>query len=234
MTPQYHEQITRLKRGMTYTIEDIFNAVQRAKEGDEASKELVHRYYYPIALEKAYAFFKGDEEGANDAAFLALDHMVGESAAIFKFGGDVGQLSAFVNAVFTNFFTKYYHRKWLKEPEIIYGNEQEQDAEDYYGDGDEVENIEQVDHNQHIDDYPYDGTDQSDPETLAIKKEEDQGQANRLEEIRALLYPGDIPVYELLLENFNSDEIANILERTVVAIENSLRRIRTALDTVNG
>lgn len=234
MSPQFQNQLTRLIKGNPYNVDDVRAAIEAVRGGNELAKQTIWSYYYPQALQQSYDRFGRDEEEANQAAFELMEHLLGEKPAILGFDPDKGKISTWYDRIAENFFTNYYNRVLLRKPDILYGHEQEQEMEEDYGDGEDLSHVTTASASSFVADYPYDGIELEDPESLALKKEQDDDTTSRIVEIRALLYPGDQAVYDLLLENYNSDEIASILERTTVAVENALRRIREAVSTVNG
>jgi len=229
VSPDYVQQLTRLKKAVSMTITQVFEAVQAAKGGDDAARKRIFSYYYPVALEKAYEFFHEDEEVGNCSAFEFIAKFAGDKPSVTLFNGTAEQLSKFVNTSMENSFIDYYRWNVEKEPDITYGHEMPVDMDDDYSDSDELTHLRRPDHSyQSVEVYPYNGIDDQDPETLLIQQEEQADKDARVAKIREQLYPGDQAVFDLVLEDYNSDEIASILERTTKAVERAMSRIREA------
>lgn len=226
MSPQFRFQLTRLIKANPYNLDSVREAIELLRKGDEFGRNVVWSYYYPVSIQKAYDFFKGDEEVAMDAAFQFMEHFV---AGITNFTGEGQQLSKFYDVAAQNYFTNYYNRVLLREPDIVYGHEQAPDLEDDFGTSEDLSHITKPAPLEQTEDYPYDGVDTSDPETQAVQEEDDYDLKQRVLRIRDKLTRGDQEVYDLLLQDYNSDEICERLGRTVEAIENSFTRIRRAL-----
>jgi hypothetical protein len=231
MSPQFKNQLTRLIRQNPYSLDSVLEAITDLRAGQLMAKAAIWSYYYPVTLQKAYDFFKGDETVANDAAFEFMDHFAGDSPAILGFQGEDQQLSKFYDVAAQNFFTNYYNRVVQKEPDIVYGHEQAPDAEEDFGDRDELTHLTKPVFQDSNEDYPYDGIDTDDPETQALREEADYDLKQRVLRIRDRLTEGDKAVYDLLLQDYNSQQIEEALDRSMESVRQSLYRIRgTALE----
>jgi DNA-directed RNA polymerase specialized sigma24 family protein len=213
MNAEQHAEINRLSRH-GYSIEQVANALTSllVGEGDRKMQEhIIFHYYWPITLRKAFDFFK-DEEEARNATTSFMEHW---KVAMWSYK-PMATLSAFYNRVVTNHFMDV-QRKLDLGPEVLYGTE----TEDMGDDENAAESVV-----AYTEEYPFNGVDTNDPETIAIQRETEHDLGTRVNDIREKLYPGDKPVYDLLLENYTSDDVASILERSVVSVENAIRRIR--------
>lgn len=235
MTPEFKNQLNRLAQANKYTISDVYDAIQRLKiEWTEADRDIVWMYYYPTAINKAYHFLAKDEEHATQAAFEFLARWIDENRSCLQFSGEVVQLSKFFDVSAENSFKNYLRLTISPQPDIVYGHEQEDYEEDDYGDGDDLTHIRTPNTTfEWHEDYPYEGTNTDDPETIQIKKEEFADAWKRADAIRAELYDADRDVLDLLLQDYNSEEIEAALKRSMSAVRQSVYRIRQVVDTLN-
>lgn len=205
MTPEQQVELARLSKDLP-TFEEMLQ-----------SKDAFWRYYYALCTRTCYEFFK-DPELAREAVLPLYEHWC---AAHERYTPDRMAMSRLFSLVSNNFCINFL-RDNSYGPEIIYQTEDEVEEDD------EEDAIRRVDKSAFVEDYPSSGVNYDDPERLSILGEEQVLTDERVANIRDNLFPGDREVFDLLLESYNSDEIANILERTVASVENSYRRIREA------
>jgi DNA-directed RNA polymerase specialized sigma24 family protein len=230
MSPEQKKEMNRLKQNYP-TMEQVYEAVyEYQKTHDLKARNVIFSYYYPLSLAKAWEFFLDDSENYDHderARNAALDNIERWLDDVLKYDKDIAKLSPYFNVVTSRNFVDFLRGETIKEPDIYYGYEEEW-TDDISGEDHPPTHRVSTTYND-SEDYPYNGIDEDDPETLAIKEEEREDLVHRVYQIRDKLTKGDQEIYDLLLREYNSDEIMEILGRSRSAVESSIKRIRQAI-----
>lgn len=172
------------------------------------AEDLLWRYYYPICLKASWGYIRDDED-ARDMALNMFEHW---RKALLQYNEDKAKLVTYFDTVTKNFFIKFKRLHLDTRPNIVYSG-QTDDDEDEQDIGLDVRSV-----FSDLYDYPYDGM-QEGPEVALMEQE-------RIEDIRAGLFPADRNVFDLLIEGYTPEEIAGTLNKSQSAVETSFRRIR--------
>ncbi len=188
------------------------------KELETEQGPLFWAYYYPVCMQYCEEFFR-DQVMAEEATLALFEHW---SKAKDKYNVDTAKMITFFKRVARNFCINF-KRDHSYGPEIIYQGDTEMAGEFQDDDGELQEHDETLAYSE---DYPSDGIDREDPEALMIKEEEAFAVGQRTASIREQLTAGDKDVFDLLVQEYTKEEIAEALGRTEAGIKMSLGRIR--------
>ncbi len=180
-------------------------------------------YYYPSCMGYCEAFFR-DDVLAEEATLPLFEHW---SKATQKYDEDTATMWTYFKRVAKNFCINF-KRDHSYGPEIIYQGELKM-AGEFQDDDEDLQIDDQT--LAYTEEYPNDGIDREDPESLMIKEEEAFAVGQRTESVRAMLTAGDKDVFDLLLQEYTYAEVAEALGRTEKGIENSIGRIRAVVST---
>jgi RNA polymerase sigma factor (sigma-70 family) len=175
-------------------------------------------YYFPTCMRFCENFFR-DEVMAQEAALPLFEKW---SEAALKYNADIAKMKTYFHQVARNFCINW-KRDHSYGPEIIYQGDIEMAGEFQDEDG-ELQEYDQT--LAYSEEYPNDGIERNDPETLMIAAEEEVAVGQRGEAVRAQLTAGDRDVFDLLVDDYTYAEIAEALGRTEAGIAMSLSRIR--------
>jgi RNA polymerase sigma factor (sigma-70 family) len=190
-------------------FDDVLNAIGRLQNGsgDANDTDLIWRYYYPLCLRKGWEFFPDDED-ARDASLAVFVHW---KEALLKYNEDKAKVTTYFDRVVKNFFIDFTRTVMNTRPDIMYAgaafSDEEQDA-----------GLDMDSSFSDLHEYPYDGISDA-PEVKLMETE-------RVEEVRAGLFPADREVFDLLVEGYTSEEVAEALGRTEKGISMSIQRIK--------
>ncbi len=200
------------------TFTEVLEELRVGKQGDK-----FWAYYYPSCMGYCEAFFR-DEVMAEEATLPLFEHW---SKATQKYDEDTATMWTYFKKVAKNFCINW-KRDHSYGPEIIYQGDTEMAGEFQDEDG-ELQEYDQA--LAYTEDYPNDGIDRDDPEAIMIQEEELVAVGQRTASIREQLTAGDKDVFDLLVQDYTYAEVAEALGRTIVGIENSIKRIRGIVST---